>query len=127
MLTDVRNGSSLEPKKSRPPLWAIWLPAGLTAALLVVSALAFASLKHRIDHVRNTMADVLEPTNQKLVRFQLGFLADAAVLRSYAALPRPITLERFWTMHRNIEALFEEVSASAPNLGADFVHRFQQL
>ncbi len=121
------NGRSLQPSKSRPPRWTIWLPAGLTAGLLLVSAIAFVSLKHRIDGHRHELANVLEPTNRRLVQLQLAFEAEIALLRSHAALPRPEAIAQFWTVHRRGEQLIAELQTSAPRVGPHFAGEFALL
>src|SRR5262245_51197368 len=118
---------SLEPVRSRPPRWAIWLPAGLTAALLLVAAVAFVALGDRIGRMHRHLATVLEPANRKLVQFQIAFAAEAALMRSYVALPRSETLTRYKNVHQQTAAILGSLERLAPRIGPEFAGNMEAL
>ena len=118
---------SLEPGKSRPPRWAIWLPAGLTVTLILLAALAFMALGNRIEEERAELANVVEPANRKIIEFLLTFEGNAALSRSYAALPRAETLERMREMHaRAMRALFD-IKPFTRTIGPEFEQLYNEL
>ncbi|MGH7469227.1 MAG: GAF domain-containing protein [Longimicrobiales bacterium] len=107
---------TLEPIKSRPPRWAIWLPAGLTTLLLVAAAIAFVILGRRIEGQHSAIADLLEPAGRGLVRLQLLFEAELTLLRSYAALPRPQLLPEVRSVNEKKLWILGNLVQSAPRL-----------
>jgi PAS domain S-box-containing protein len=118
---------TLEPAHSRPPRWAIWLPAGLTAGLLLATAVAFVALGDRIARQHRHLANVLEPANRKLVQFQIAFAAEAALVRSFVALPRSETLTRYKNVHQQTAAILTSLERLSPRISPEFARDMEAL
>ena len=118
---------SLEPIRSHPPRWAIWLPAGVTVSLLLLAAIAFVTLGRRIGEERRQLTYVLEPANRRLIEFLLTFEGEAALLRSYAALPRAETMTRLHEVHERNRSVLLELHSYAPRVSPQFQRGLNEL
>jgi signal transduction histidine kinase/PAS domain-containing protein len=94
---------------------------------MVVTAIAFLVLGRRIDAGHSRVADLLEPAGRSVVRLQLLYEAELALLRSYLALPRPELLPRVMTFNESKTRILDELLERAPHIGSLFVAELHAL
>jgi PAS domain S-box-containing protein len=111
----------------RQRVWMIWLPAGLSAALLFVILVAFLWLSRAIDAKGRVLGEVFEPTNQKLTGFQLSFLDEVGAGRAFLLHPTSAGLTGLQAMHQRTKRILEGLDTTAERLGPDFVQGLGSL
>jgi PAS domain S-box-containing protein len=105
----------------------IWLPAGLSAAVLLVIAITFIWLSEQLDVQSQFLAHILEPAKQKLTGFQLSFLDEVAVGRSFLLRPTPEGLTRLQAIHTRTEHILDGLDTNASRIGPQFARGLASL
>jgi PAS domain S-box-containing protein len=105
----------------------VWLPAGLSAALLLIIAVTFLVMSRRIEANRRMIEGVLEPTNQKLTRFQLSFLDEVAAGRAFMIHPTAPGLTTLRGVHQRTLSILNDLNANAARVGPAFSREMATL
>jgi PAS domain S-box-containing protein len=119
--------AAFESKRAGKRTWTVWLPAGLSAALLMVIAAAFFWMSRRVESDRRLLESVLEPTSQRLTRFQLSFLDEIAAGRAFMIHPTAPGLATLRSSHQRTQNILNDLNANAGRVGPEFGRELASL
>jgi hypothetical protein len=112
--------AAFDSSRTRQHAWMIWLPAGCSAALLLIVTITFFWLSRQIQSKGKILGDVFEPANQKLTLFQLSFLDEVATGRAFLLHPTTAGLTGLQAIHQRTHGNLAALDTTAERIGPGF-------
>jgi PAS domain S-box-containing protein len=107
--------------------WAVWLPASLSAALLLIVGVSFFWLSRRIDAKGRGLVEAFEPATQRLTGFQLAFLDEMAAGRAFFLHPAEVSVGELQSKHQRTKRILDSLDTTAERIGPFFVRGLAAL